>query len=277
MLMLIGNTAWALLHIPNYKDGNPARTLTQFVPALMYNAVFLRFGLLGSLLLHFTFDCVIWSSDSRQRFNAVDVLMIAWSGTLAWLTWNQMEHPLSDVVVWLHNPETLALPGWGFWDYMKMDLFIAAFGALVFDLMLYDKADIGTSSSRGTSTNLNINLSSPGPLGGIILLIIGIIVAVIALIVAFAFSLAVAYACFAISGLFVKEMGYRIVLASIFTLFLSSVNSKSAVARSFFLGLPDLFVTISVITILGWQAAFSYLVIMTAINLPRSILQAADS
>lgn len=276
VLMIIGNTAWALLHIPNYKDGNPLRTATQFVPALMYNAVFLRFGLLGSLLLHFTFDCVIWAGDSEQKFNAVDVLMIVWSGFLAWLMWIQMEHPLTDILVWLRNPETLALPGWEFWDYLKMDLFIAAAGAFVFDLMLYDKPDIGTSTSS-SGAKPNLNLSSSGPLGALIVLVIGAVLAIGGLFIAFGFSLAFVYGCFAVSGLFVKEIGYRIILASIFSLFLTSANSKSAVARSFFLGIPDLFVTIAVISILGWQAAFAYLVIMSAINLPRYILQAADS
>jgi hypothetical protein len=278
VLMFIGNAAWALLHIPNYKDGHPLRTLTQFVPALMYNAVFLRFGLLGSLLLHFTFDCVIWAGDSRQKFNIVDALMILWSGVPAWLMWNQMERPISDIVVWLHNPETLALPGWGFWDYLKMDLFIAASGAFLFDLLLYDKPDIGTNSSNhGGSAKLNLNLSSSGPLAAVVTLLIGVILATIGLTVAFALSLALVYACFAVSGLFVKEIGYKIILASIFSLFLTNANSKSAVARSFFLGLPDLFVTIAVISILGWQAAFSYMIIMALLNLPRSILQAADS
>jgi hypothetical protein len=270
ILMILGNIAWALLHIPNYKDRHPIRTLTQFVPALMYNAVFLRFGLIGSLLLHFAFDAVLWAGDSCQKFTWVDILMILWSGFLACLMWAWMERPLGDVMIWLHNPESLALPGWAFWDYLKMDLFLAASSACFLDILLFDKADIGTASEP---LNLNLKLESSGVVGGVI----GVGLAVLAFMAISAFWLAVVYIWFWVSGLFVHEIGYRIVLACIFQLFLTQANSKSAVSRLFFQGLPDLFITFCVIEVLGFQAALFYIVVMALLDLPRSVLKTLDS
>lgn len=271
LLMILGNIAWALLHIPNYKDRHPIRTLTQFVPALMYNAVFLRFGLIGSLLLHFAFDAVLWAGDSRQEFNLVDILMILWSGFLACLMWALMERPLGDIVIWLHNPEILALPGWAFWDYLKMDLFLSSTSACFLDILLFDKADIGTASEP---SKLNLKLESSGVVGGVI----GVVgLAVVAFMAISAFWLAVVYIWFWFSGLFVHEIGYRIVLACIFQLFLTQANSKSAVSRLFFQGLPDLFITFCVIEVLGFQAALSYIVVMALLDLPRSVLKTRDS
>ncbi len=59
-LFLIGNGAWAIIHLTNYPAGtrNPLRILPHFFLGIPFTIMFLRYGLLGAFVGHFVWNMV---------------------------------------------------------------------------------------------------------------------------------------------------------------------------------------------------------------------------
>jgi len=253
LLFLIGNSFWALVHLKNFQreeDRNILRVLPQFVAGIFFTYIFVKYGLLASVLAHFASNAVIFSMHKIQRFNAIDGLIIGYDGLCALVSYALMTKPLSDAMLWFVENPTFVLPGWGFWDYLKLSIFIPACLSVIFGALLYDRGNAGKNPEH-----------EPGPLG----YLIGIPLAIWLL-----------YGVYYFLGIFVASVSYRVLVLAILFTFLQKGASGSAVSRTFWCGLPGMYIAVCILQAMSFWAAFGWMVLTAVIHLPTNTLIKLD-
>ncbi len=253
-LFLIGNGIWALIHLSNFKeekDRKLLRVLPQFVAGAFFTYVFVKYGLLAAILAHFASNTIIFAAHKVQRINVIDGLIVGYAVLCAAISYALMEKPLADVLPWFADNPVFRLQGWEFWDYVKVSVFLSASFVIVFGLLLYDRGEAGKKK-----TDKDI---------GLIGYIIGIPI-VIGLL----------YGIYALLGLFITNVPYRVLVLAILFTFLQKGASGSAMARTFWSGLPDTYVTMCILQALGFWPALGWVAVETAIHAPRIILNKLD-
>jgi len=130
-LLIVGNGIWALMHLDNYaysEDRHPLRVLPQFIGGLFLTVIFVKYGLWLAIMTHFAFDSVLFSLDKIQRVSAIDVMISGYTALCCGIAWHLMNKPITDIGAWFGPTVQFALPGWNFWDYLKLAvLFTGAF------------------------------------------------------------------------------------------------------------------------------------------------------
>ena len=263
-LLIVSNVVFALVHLSNYKemqDRNPARTIPQFIGGLMFSFVFVKFGFVASVLAHFASNAVIFSYYKLQRTNGIDLLMITLHGLLALISWNLMERPLSDATIWFSGEEMFALVGWTMRDYVLFTLFISSCFNLVADLLLYDKnLEIKKEKKEENSESIS---SHPFLFVFILLFAIGI-------------GVAIPYITYFVLGFVFDDVPLRILICALIFVAMTKNYSLSSAQRAFWVGLPNAYLSICIITALGFWGACWYACIMTVIGLPHMIIKQYD-
>jgi hypothetical protein len=253
-LFLIGNGVWSLIHLSNYKeekDRNMLRVLPQFVAGAFFTYVFVKYGLLAAILAHFASNAVVFAVHKVQRINVVDGLIVGYGVLCAAISYALIEKPLIDVLPWFADSPVFRLQGWEFWDYVKVSVFLSSCFVVVFGLLLYDRGE-----ARKKKSDKDI---------GLIGYIIGIPIAI-----------GLLYGIYALLGLFIANVPYRVLVLAILFTFLQKGASGSAVARTFWSGLPETYVTMCILQALGFWPALGWVVVETAIHTPRLILNKLD-
>jgi hypothetical protein len=253
-LFLIGNGVWSLIHLSNYKeekDRNILRVLPQFVAGAFFTYVFVKYGLLAAILAHFASNAVVFAVHKVQRINVVDGLIVGYGVLCAAISYALIEKPLIDVLPWFADSPVFRLQGWEFWDYVKVSVFLSSCFVVVFGLLLYDRGE-----ARKKKSDKDI---------GLIGYIIGIPIAI-----------GLLYGIYALLGLFIANVPYRVLVLAILFTFLQKGASGSAVARTFWSGLPETYVTMCILQALGFWPALGWVVVETAIHTPRLILNKLD-
>lgn len=251
VLFLIGNSLWALIHLSNFKeekDQNILRVLPQFVAGIFFTYIFVKYGLLAAILTHFASNAVLFATHKVQRINLVDGLIFGYGALCLSISYVLMEKPLIDVLPWFADNPVLRLEGWEFWDYVKVSVFFSSFFVVVFGLLLYDRGEAGKKKDIRP-----------------IFYIVGIPI-VIGLL----------YGIYALLGLFISNVPYRILVLAIVFTFLQKGASGSAIARTFWKGLPDTYITMCILQALGFWPAFGWIAVETVIQAPRFILNKFD-
>lgn len=142
ILAITGNAVWSLLHIYNNvdpKDQRFLRAVPYFVGGIFFTYAYTKYGLLGAFFTHFVHNLLLFGHHKLQPLSRRDWRMIVSSAILTALSYGLMDKPLTDVLRWLSNQAGTALPGWGFWDYAKLVLFLNSACSLVLDLLCYDR------------------------------------------------------------------------------------------------------------------------------------------
>ena len=253
-LFLIGNAIWALIHLSNYKeekDRKVLRVLPQFVAGAFFTYVFVKYGLLAAILAHFASNAVVFAVHKVQRINVIDGLIVGYATLCAAISYMLMEKPLTDVLPWFADSPVFRLQGWEFWDYVKFSVFLSASFVIVFGLLLYDRGEAGKKKSDKDI--------------GLVGYIVGIPI-VIGLL----------YGIYALLGLFIANVPYRVLVLAILFTFLQKGASGSAMARTFWSGLPDTYITMCILQALGFWPALGWVAVETAIHAPRIILNKLD-
>lgn len=148
VVMLLGNTAWAALHLLNYKDPSdrkPLAVLSQFVTGLILFYVFMRYGFWLTLLVHLTFDFVLFSMDKVQTTigeNIINLIywVIAGAVTLAISWYYQLAIP--SIAPWLIN--ILIVPA-GMWEMVIFMVLVVVVFGIVENLFGFDHYAIDKS------------------------------------------------------------------------------------------------------------------------------------
>ncbi len=253
-LLLLGNGVWALVHLSNFEkksDRNPIRVLAQFVAGIFFSYIFVKYGLLAAVLTHFMSNSILFAMNKVQRFNQIDLLIIAYSLVCVIASHSLLGRPLAEIQPWFAAHPTFVLPGWGFWDYLAVSIFIDSFLGLVLCLLAYDRPHTGESKASTGSFFIAAVIITP--------LVIGFM-----------------YLAYWFLGLFFADVGMRVLALTVLLCFLQESPSMSAVSRLFWSSLPGTYITICIFQALGFWPAVGYTIIEMLVFLPRRALLQYD-
>lgn len=253
-LFLIGNGIWALVHLSNFKESKDRKTLRvlpQFVAGTFFTYIFVKYGLLAVVLTHFASNAVLFAFYKIQRVNLIDALIVGYAALCAGVSYWLIEKPIADILPWFANSPTFILSGWEFWDYPKISVFLSSCFVIIFGLLLYDRGVVH-QQKKGKEIGLPVYFIG-------IAIVIGLL-----------------YGLYTLLGLFITSVPYRILVLAILFTFLQKGASGSAVARSFWTGLPNVYITMCVLQALGFWLAVGYVLAETVIEIPRLALLKRD-
>jgi len=256
-LMFLGNAIWSVIHIRNFKraqDKNFIRTIPQFVCGLFLSFVFVKYGLLGAILVHFGFNAVILSLNHKQRFNKVDLCIILLNVVYMLAAYLLMQKPLTDVLVWLNGSGDFKLPGWNFFDYLCFSIFLSSCFTLIFDLLLYDRSYIDKKIELDQS----------------------LLVYVIVFLIILLLTLGITYGAYFLLGLVIKDIPIRVLIISLAFCGAMKSPSLSSAMRFFWCSVPGTFVFIHIINAIGFFGALAYVSAVFLLGLPGLFLLAND-
>lgn len=88
--LVFGNLIWALIHVLNYKGPILSRLLKvfpAFILGFFLGYIYLRYGFWIVLLVHYTYDAIIWSMEKKSDTSAPNLInLVYWLiiGVIAW-------------------------------------------------------------------------------------------------------------------------------------------------------------------------------------------------
>lgn len=253
VLFLFGNGLWALIHLANFnksEDRNPLRTLPQFMAGIFFTYVYVKYGLLATVLAHFASNAILFSTHRIQNVDLIDFMIVVYSLLVTAVSYSRMEKPLTDILVWFADEPTFRIPGWEFWDYVKVSIFITSGLALVSGILLYDRGDAGKGKEKKSSMLDEI-----------------IAIPIIVLLLCFIYW---------VLGWFVGSVPYRILILAILLTFAQRSESGSAMARCFWVSLPDIYVSICLLQVFSFFVACEWLAFEMIVHAPRAWLTHHD-
>ncbi len=251
-LFMIGNGIWALVHLSNYneeKDRKMLRVLPQFVAGIFLTYVFVKYGLLASILAHFASNAVLFATHKVQRFNTVNLFIVGYSTLCATISYKLTEKPLTDILPWFADNPVFRLQGWEFWDYVKVSIFLSSCSNIVFNLLLYDRSKAEKKSGKNIGLGYMIGIP----------IVIGLL-----------------YGIYALLGLLIVNVPYRALVVAILFTFLHKGESGSTVAQTFWSGLPNTYITMCILQALGFWSALGWIALEIVINVPMLTLNEFD-
>lgn len=258
ILFILGNVGWSLIHLFNYKekeDRNPLRVLPQLVAGVFFTYIYMKYGLMASVLAHFASNAILFSTSKQQNFDWADVARIVVLALTAVISYALMNHSITEIAPWFQRTPEFALAGWGFWDYLLADIFLGAVFSLVVDLLLYDKSDAHDSDHDDTTLWAKM-LMLP-------------LVAIIAV--------AFYYAGFWLLGLVISSVLIRtLLLAILFAMLFSKQNSASAIAGRFWLTITSGYITVCVLQALDFWPAMACVLLGFLVHIPLLFIHQFD-
>lgn len=145
VLMLLGNSLWALIHILNYQ--NPSQVsvkvvLPQFVGGILLSYIFVRYGLLVAIVMHYTYNLMIFTLFKKQlseknKYLKSVLFLGATVVVLGLLVWSENTH-ISVFSMWTYE-KIDRLPNFTFWDYALPLLMLQAVTMLIAEALCLDK------------------------------------------------------------------------------------------------------------------------------------------
>ncbi len=258
VLFLVGNGIWSLAHLSNFKkqqDQKALRALPQFVSGIFFSYVFVKYGLLAAILTHFASNAVIFATHRIQRINAIDLLIVGYGALCAGTSYSWMKRPVSEILPWLKENPTFGLPGWEFWDYVKVSVFLSGCGVVIFGLLLYDR---GLAEKAKPKEKLTAKTT------------------VMAYAIALPLLLVCGYGIYAFAGLFVDSVSYRVLALSVVISFFQQGASGSSIARTFWSTLPRIYIAICIWQAIGLWAMPSFILIESLALWPLMLLRKFD-
>ena len=129
ILLFVGNSLWALAHLSNYQPNSQSliRVLPHFVSGFLFAFIFVKYGLLITILAHITWNAIAVASWKIQKINWKDFALAGYYGigfALAYWLAAARDIDWNDLSPWLKG-EFIPLMGFGFWDYLLVILVIS--------------------------------------------------------------------------------------------------------------------------------------------------------
>lgn len=256
LLLIFSNVLFAYVHLGNYRDSSERqwpRVLPQFFSGLFFSYVFVRYGLVASVLTHFAANSIIFSIHKLQNTNKVDLTRMVVYAVYAFVAYHNMNKPLTDALQWFSIEPTFVLQNWTMNDYVALSFFVSSCLNLGADLLLFDK---NLPKNKKTTSFFNVLLVSP---------------------VIICFFLGIFYGTYWLVSQCIHDFVLSILISAI--VYVSVINrnpSLSAAQRSFWVGVPSAFVTICIIHALGFKGAFIYMAVSIVLSIPQIILTQYD-
>lgn len=143
-LFLVGNGIWALIHLYNFKQKEKRhwlRVFPQFVGGVFLTYVYVKFGLIASILCHFMYNAVLASYTKLEKTTVKDFFQIAIAVSLCLICALLMSKSPKDCIVWLEG-SIVSLKGWTNFDYFLLLVLVNHLVFIIGTALLYDKATI---------------------------------------------------------------------------------------------------------------------------------------
>lgn len=250
LLFFLGNALWALIHLSNFKeekDRHPLRVLPQFVAGIFFTYIYVKYGLLAAVLAHFASNAILFATHRVQNINEMDLLITAYAVFTALTSYAFMEKPMLDTILWFQNKPIYTLPGWEVMDYLKFSVFVTSSLMAMFGFLLYDRGEAGKKQ--------------PG---------------IFEHAISFPFLVILTYFLFTFLGLFFSSLPYRVLCIAILYSFAHKSASGSAMTRTFWVILPDIFTSVCIIEALNFWPCLLWLTMEALIHAPRTYMTQYD-
>lgn len=249
-LALVFNVAWAYVHVYNYqrkRDRHWLRVLPQFLGGLTLIFAFAKFGFFPTLLCHVTYNAVVFSQEREQELNWVDAAIVVVNLVFALVAYSLMQHPLADIGQWFQTRPVFELDGWGFWDYLKVVVFVTAGLEVVFSILLFDRPAV--HNEDGSHVNEDI----------------GAIDTMVGLSIAWLLNLVM------------SSYLYCVVLVAVGFCFRQKQSTGNALSRTFLAGVPAMYVTLCAMAAVGFWHGVVLAVVMGLVRQPHKWLREIDT
>lgn len=257
LLFFLGNGIWALLHMGNYffeEDKHPLRVLPQFISGVFDTVAFLKWGLFGAVLVHFTHDAIVFAIGKRERVGAGWFIHIAVHALMLIISLIGLQKPLGDVAVWVTFGRIEPLSGWTLGDYAWLLFTVSSALSLAGTLLLYDQMRL----KDGLLRKLGV-----GGTSFLVLLSLAASTIIVPL---------VSCAAYWFIGLFTDNAAFRIIGASVLmTLFVPS-DSLSRAVRSYWSCLTYTPLFLCVVATLGIGPAIQVTFYVSLAGLPAILI-----
>jgi hypothetical protein len=262
-LLLVGNVLFALIHLSNFKkdqDKNPLRTLPQFVAGFFFGFAYAKGGLQAAILTHFVSNAMVFAFSKKQKFNWVDVAVFVSHVACMVIGWYGMSHDPREALTWIENARSGGLDHWAFWDYVALYFFVAGTVGVILDVLLYDRALVGTEEEKSAeekAKEVKIHPVIAYPLG--VILAMGLI-----------------YLAYWVTGMFSGVAYERVIYLTLFFGMCIRSNSGSSAARTFWGMLPTLCLSLLIVLNIGFWYGCLFLAVVGLLELPFRYLRKLD-
>jgi hypothetical protein len=253
-LLFIGNSIWALWHLYNYKKRSRSliRVLPQFVSGLFFSFIYVKYGLLFTILTHYTSNAILFALAKKQEAGKRDFALSVYYGIgfgIAFLLVSLKNIDWNSLIPWLEG-QIIPLEGFGFWDYFLV-LMVIGFGLeFIVSVLCFDHVVARNDKEPSFLTSILL-----GPL-----IIIGMI-----------------YFVSWVSGFIISSAITKALVITILLMLLSRTTSLSAMSRHWFANLIPMFLLVCIITALSFWTAIGLLTLSVVIDyIPARIKRAED-
>lgn len=253
-LFLLGNLGWAALHLFNFtdpKDRHILRVLPQFIGGVFLTYIFVKFGFLMAVVVHLGFDALVFSVHKRESITRRDVEITIYSAVLALVSYMLVSKPFTDLQPWFSNTNSsFVIPGWGFWDYLKMHLCITSALSAMCGLLLFDRPL--TTKKAVEIENSKYMLLTP--------------------LVSF-LGVGIIFGSYWFAGLFVRNVDIRVLVLGVVFACARRGRSGSSTGRAFWQTVPSVFLSICVLEALGFWYGSLIVITEWVLGLPLVLLE----
>lgn len=255
ILMLVGNSLWALVHVWNYKkkDQSVLRVLPQFVEGLFLSYIYVRYGLIITVLAHFTYNAVLFAMVKKQGVGLRNLGLVLYYGIgfgIIWWILSLGGTNLAALVPWFAaNPALTAIGGFGFWDYVLVFMAVGFGIDFLISVLLFDHA---ITIRAGKSTFLIGILLAP-------LIMVGLV-----------------YLANWLVGLLVSSVIIKALIVTVILILLYKTPSLSGASRSWFSNLPTIFLLVCAVSVLNFWSVMGLTALLMAADLIPSCLRNAS-
>lgn len=250
-LMVSFNLIWSLYHIFNYRDPrdrHPLRVLPQFFAGLVDAYIFVRYGFFVTLISHFLFDVVIFSSfkkfrdmDLQHYVGSYYLIVLAISSVVMFL--NQLNpFPILNNIWQIGTSSNAEIARYGFWEYLLVLVSLYAVLELVGCVLVLDFYYRGDRENYGLGYMVLIRL------------LIAVFTAAFILLIYWAI------------GLLIQDTFTKTFVYLIFVGLIAKTRSGSMMARTWFTSLPGSFALISLLPFVGPWGIFFFILFTLIVN-----------
>ncbi len=270
-LFLLGNGLWAINHKYNFRhfeDQKNLRTLPQFLGGIIFSYIFIKYGLLASVLAHFGHNAIMAALNKNEKFKPIYLLYALYFCIGAAACYLLQTQPIAAASSWFIPIPVFKLAGWTFWNYICLDLFIFLSVNTVFILLGYDglQLDLRTKEVIVGELDKQKSLWQTNKLACIRHYVLMPMRGAIGLMIS-------TYLLYWISGLFTDNVPYRIITLSLLVCFLQMQRTPSAMAKAFWVNLPSIYLFICVIQALDNPLLiFAFACIRVLVILPSNFI-----
>ena len=242
ILLFVGNSLWALAHLTKYQPHSRSliRVLPQFVSGFLFAFIFVKYGLLITILAHVTWNAITVASWKIQKINWKDFTLAGYYGigfALAYWLATARDINWNDLSPWLKG-EFIPLMGFGFWDYLLVILVISLGLNFIVSLACVDRLK-------------EMKLDSWGKIE--ILLAPIIFVSLI-------------FLAWWIVGLVVSSPISKALIIVLLLISLVKTPSLSAMSRLWFTGFVPSFICVCIVVALGFWTALGVIIVWTIVE-----------